>query len=182
MGACVCWYCLLWVAGANGGWRGLVHARKGSLAGHSLPPTAPGTAPLLSSLCPLIPPLACLPSSPLPSLPSPQKPRVKVSLAAVYSFMLIGWPLIIYFTGLDGWFKFWLMPWLGYHFWMSECRLPACCLLLPAAAYCCLLLPTDACCLLLPAECGWPCPHVTLVAVLLVCYDSVWGLPLPVGT
>eukprot|EP00271_Cylindrocystis_brebissonii_P001231 TRINITY_DN11559_c0_g1_i2.p1 TRINITY_DN11559_c0_g1~~TRINITY_DN11559_c0_g1_i2.p1 ORF type:complete len:455 (+),score=71.65 TRINITY_DN11559_c0_g1_i2:360-1724(+) len=46
-------------------------------------------------------------------------PRVKTSLAAVYGFMAVGWPLIIYFTGLDGWFKFWLMPWLGYHFWMS---------------------------------------------------------------
>ena len=49
-----------------------------------------------------------------------QIPRVKVSLAAVYAFMLVGWPTIIYYTGLDGWAKYWLMPWLGYHFWMSE--------------------------------------------------------------
>jgi omega-6 fatty acid desaturase (delta-12 desaturase) len=45
--------------------------------------------------------------------------RVKISLAAVFAFMAIGWPTIIYYTGIAGWFKFWLMPWLGYHFWMS---------------------------------------------------------------
>ncbi|KAF6140338.1 hypothetical protein GIB67_011357 [Kingdonia uniflora] len=45
--------------------------------------------------------------------------RVKISLACVFAFMAIGWPLIVYNTGLLGWFKFWLMPWLGYHFWMS---------------------------------------------------------------
>eukprot|EP00246_Nothoceros_aenigmaticus_P009332 TRINITY_DN2476_c0_g1_i1.p1 TRINITY_DN2476_c0_g1~~TRINITY_DN2476_c0_g1_i1.p1 ORF type:complete len:487 (+),score=55.02 TRINITY_DN2476_c0_g1_i1:106-1461(+) len=46
-------------------------------------------------------------------------PRVKVSLAAVFAFMAVGWPAIVYTTGIAGWFKFWLMPWLGYHFWMS---------------------------------------------------------------
>lgn len=50
--------------------------------------------------------------------PSEQN-RVKVSLAAVFAFMAIAFPTIIYFTGVVGWFKFWLMPWLGYHFWMS---------------------------------------------------------------
>ncbi|KAG6504782.1 hypothetical protein ZIOFF_037129 [Zingiber officinale] len=45
--------------------------------------------------------------------------RVKISLACVFAFMAIGWPLIIYKTGITGWIKFWLMPWLGYHFWMS---------------------------------------------------------------
>ncbi|KAJ0523696.1 putative fatty acid desaturase domain-containing protein [Helianthus annuus] len=45
--------------------------------------------------------------------------RVKISLACVFAFMAIGWPLIIYKTGIVGWIKFWLMPWLGYHFWMS---------------------------------------------------------------
>nr|GMD24320.1 omega-6 fatty acid desaturase, chloroplastic [Ipomoea batatas]GMD27569.1 omega-6 fatty acid desaturase, chloroplastic [Ipomoea batatas] len=45
--------------------------------------------------------------------------RVKISLACVFAFMAIGWPLIIYKTGIIGWVKFWLMPWLGYHFWMS---------------------------------------------------------------
>ncbi|XVF35550.1 hypothetical protein REPUB_Repub18cG0155400 [Reevesia pubescens] len=45
--------------------------------------------------------------------------RVKTSLACVFAFMAIGWPLIIYKTGIMGWIKFWLMPWLGYHFWTS---------------------------------------------------------------
>ncbi|XP_057415884.1 omega-6 fatty acid desaturase, chloroplastic [Lotus japonicus] len=45
--------------------------------------------------------------------------RVKISLACVFAFIGIGWPLIIYKTGIMGWIKFWLMPWLGYHFWMS---------------------------------------------------------------
>ncbi|KAH6794397.1 fatty acid desaturase 6 [Perilla frutescens var. hirtella] len=45
--------------------------------------------------------------------------RVKISLACVFAFMAIGWPLMIYKTGIMGWIKFWLMPWLGYHFWMS---------------------------------------------------------------
>lgn len=42
-----------------------------------------------------------------------------VSLAAVGLFMAVGWPLIVYYTGWAGLVKFWLMPWLGYHFWMS---------------------------------------------------------------
>ena len=50
-----------------------------------------------------------------------QKPRVIVSLAAVFAFMAVGFPLIVYYTGWAGFAKFWLMPWLGYHFWMSEC-------------------------------------------------------------
>lgn len=45
--------------------------------------------------------------------------RVKISLACVFAFMFIGWPLIIYKTGIVGWIKFWLMPWLGYHFWVT---------------------------------------------------------------
>ncbi|KAF9615517.1 hypothetical protein IFM89_024100 [Coptis chinensis] len=45
--------------------------------------------------------------------------RVKISLACVFGFIAVGWPLIIYQTGILGWIKFWLMPWLGYHFWMS---------------------------------------------------------------
>lgn len=48
-----------------------------------------------------------------------QKPRVIVSLAAVFAFMAVGFPLIVYYTGWAGFAKFWLMPWLGYHFWMS---------------------------------------------------------------
>lgn len=48
-----------------------------------------------------------------------ERNRVKISLACVFAFMAIGWPLIIYEAGLVGWVKFWLMPWIGYHFWMS---------------------------------------------------------------
>lgn len=42
-----------------------------------------------------------------------------MSLAAVAAFALVGIPTIGYFTGLAGVAKYWLMPWLGYHFWMS---------------------------------------------------------------
>ncbi|MQL93298.1 hypothetical protein Taro_025941, partial [Colocasia esculenta] len=45
--------------------------------------------------------------------------RVQISLACVFAFIGIGWPLIIYKTGLIGWIKYWFMPWMGYHFWMS---------------------------------------------------------------
>lgn len=42
-----------------------------------------------------------------------------MSLAAVAAFALIGIPAIAHFAGLSGVVKYWLMPWLGYHFWMS---------------------------------------------------------------
>ncbi|XP_073104020.1 omega-6 fatty acid desaturase, chloroplastic isoform X3 [Elaeis guineensis] len=45
--------------------------------------------------------------------------RVKISLACVFAFIAIGWPLIVYKTGVLGWIKFWFMPWMVYHFWMS---------------------------------------------------------------
>lgn len=45
--------------------------------------------------------------------------QVIVSLAAVAAFALIGLPAIYAVSGIGGVFKFWLMPWLGYHFWMS---------------------------------------------------------------
>eukprot|EP00249_Psilotum_nudum_P026976 c34152_g1_i1 orf=245-1597(+) len=45
--------------------------------------------------------------------------RVKTSLAFVFAFIMVGWPLIIYKAGIAGWFRFWFMPWLGYHFWMG---------------------------------------------------------------
>ena len=48
-----------------------------------------------------------------------ERPRVIVSLAAVAAFALVGWPLIIAKFGIAGWLKMWLMPWLGYHFWVS---------------------------------------------------------------
>eukprot|EP00899_Mesostigma_viride_P020694 jgi/Mesvir1/28626/Mv04496-RA.2 len=48
-----------------------------------------------------------------------QQTRVKISLAAVYATILIGGPLLVAKTGVWGLVKYWLMPWLGYHFWMS---------------------------------------------------------------
>ena len=45
--------------------------------------------------------------------------QVLVSLAAVAAFALVGIPLIGHYSGIAGVVKFWLMPWLGYHFWMS---------------------------------------------------------------
>ena len=50
-----------------------------------------------------------------------QRPRVLVSLAACAAFACIGLPAIAHFSGegLVGVAKYWLMPWLGYHFWMS---------------------------------------------------------------
>ena len=45
--------------------------------------------------------------------------QVLVSLAAVGAFALGVLPALTYFTGIGGLVKFWLLPWLGYHFWMS---------------------------------------------------------------
>ena len=42
-----------------------------------------------------------------------------MSLAAVAAFILVGFPAIVATSGIAGLAKFWLMPWLGYHFWMS---------------------------------------------------------------
>eukprot|EP00899_Mesostigma_viride_P024423 jgi/Mesvir1/5165/Mv15303-RA.1 len=48
-----------------------------------------------------------------------EKPKVKVSLAAVYAFIgLVLVPLTIQ-TGIVGLVKWWLIPFLGFHFWMS---------------------------------------------------------------
>mmetsp|Transcript_14719 Transcript_14719/g.24362 ORF Transcript_14719/g.24362 Transcript_14719/m.24362 type:complete len:805 (-) Transcript_14719:692-3106(-) len=48
-----------------------------------------------------------------------QRQRVAFSIGTVYAFMILVWPPLIYYTGITGFVKFWLMPWLGYHFWMS---------------------------------------------------------------
>lgn len=45
--------------------------------------------------------------------------KVKVSIAAVVIFAAVCFPTLIATMGLWGFVKFWLMPWLGYHFWMS---------------------------------------------------------------
>jgi len=46
-------------------------------------------------------------------------PKVKQSIAVVVIFAAIVFPLLISNLGLWGFVKFWLLPWLGYHFWMS---------------------------------------------------------------
>lgn len=45
--------------------------------------------------------------------------QVKLSIVVVLAFAVICFPLLIATTGIWGFVKFWLLPWLGYHFWMS---------------------------------------------------------------
>lgn len=47
------------------------------------------------------------------------RPKVKLSIASVVLFASIALPLLLATTGVWGVVKFWLLPWLGYHFWMS---------------------------------------------------------------
>jgi len=47
------------------------------------------------------------------------KSKAIVSIAVVVIFAAIAFPLLIATTGLWGFVKFWLVPWLVYHFWMS---------------------------------------------------------------
>lgn len=44
---------------------------------------------------------------------------VKLSVAVVVLFAAITFPTIIATIGIWGWIKFWFVPWLVYHFWMS---------------------------------------------------------------
>jgi len=48
-----------------------------------------------------------------------QRPKVKFSLACVYLFATFFFPTLYYYTGFWGVMKFWLIPWFGFHFWMS---------------------------------------------------------------
>ena len=45
--------------------------------------------------------------------------NVRISVAVVVFFAAIFFPTLYFTVGLWGIVKFWLMPWLGYHFWMS---------------------------------------------------------------
>lgn len=45
--------------------------------------------------------------------------KVKVSIAAVLGFAAVFFPALLLTTGVWGFVKFWLLPWLVYHFWMS---------------------------------------------------------------
>jgi len=48
-----------------------------------------------------------------------QQPKVKISLAFVCAFAFTYFPLMWYFTGVWGIVKFWFIPWIIFHFWMS---------------------------------------------------------------
>ncbi len=48
-----------------------------------------------------------------------QREQVRFSALVVIGFAAITFPLLIATTGMGGFIKFWLMPWLVYHFWMS---------------------------------------------------------------
>ncbi|MFP4133133.1 MAG: fatty acid desaturase [Halothece sp.] len=52
-------------------------------------------------------------------VPSREQKKVKLSVAVVAIFALIFFPSLYLTTGVWGVVKFWLMPWLVYHFWMS---------------------------------------------------------------
>ena len=45
--------------------------------------------------------------------------RVKLSVSVVVISAAIAFPLLVATTGIGGLVKFWLLPWLVYHFWMS---------------------------------------------------------------
>ena len=45
--------------------------------------------------------------------------KVKLSVSVVLIFAAIAFPLLLATTGVWGFVKFWLLPWLVYHFWMS---------------------------------------------------------------
>ena len=51
--------------------------------------------------------------------PGKQRSQVKFSVLVVLGFSAIAFPLLLAATGIWGLVKFWLLPWLVYHFWMS---------------------------------------------------------------
>ncbi len=48
-----------------------------------------------------------------------QRSQVKFSVLVVLGCAAIAFPLLIATTGIWGFVKFWLLPWMVYHFWMS---------------------------------------------------------------
>jgi acyl-lipid omega-6 desaturase (Delta-12 desaturase) len=48
-----------------------------------------------------------------------QRQQVRLSVLVVYGFALLVFPTLFLTLGVWGFVKFWLMPWLVYHFWMS---------------------------------------------------------------
>ncbi|MDX2270526.1 MAG: fatty acid desaturase [Cyanobacteriota bacterium] len=58
--------------------------------------------------------------SPVPShLSAHERQAWRFSVGLVLGFGLIALPSLTYFLGIWGLVKFWVMPWLVYHFWMS---------------------------------------------------------------
>ena len=55
----------------------------------------------------------------LSQFPVKDRKKVKLSVSVVVIFAAIAFPLLIATTGVWGFVKFWLLPWLVYHFWMS---------------------------------------------------------------
>ncbi|PSN16051.1 fatty acid desaturase [filamentous cyanobacterium CCP5] len=45
--------------------------------------------------------------------------QVRFSIAVVIGFAAVFFPTLIWATGWWGLVKFWVMPWLGFHFWLS---------------------------------------------------------------
>jgi omega-6 fatty acid desaturase (delta-12 desaturase) len=48
-----------------------------------------------------------------------QRPKVMVSVGAVYAFSALFFPAMLYYVGLWGLIKYWFVPFLGFHFWLS---------------------------------------------------------------
>jgi len=48
-----------------------------------------------------------------------QRPKVVISLVALGVFSVFFFPLMIYYFGVWGLVKYWGIPWLGFHFWLS---------------------------------------------------------------
>jgi len=48
-----------------------------------------------------------------------QRPRVAFSLACVYGFAAVFFPLMLVYGGVWAIVKYWLVPFIGMHFWMS---------------------------------------------------------------
>lgn len=55
----------------------------------------------------------------LSNFPLKDRNKVKLSVTVVLVFAAIAFPILIATTGIWGFVKFWLLPWLVYHFWMS---------------------------------------------------------------
>lgn len=53
------------------------------------------------------------------SLEGKEREQMRFSVIFVLVGAVIGFPILFYTVGMWGFVKFWLLPWLVYHFWMS---------------------------------------------------------------